>query len=832
MNSGWLALRLAWREWRAGELRALFAAVAITVAALASVNAFTLRMHLALDLESNRLLGADMVLASDHPIALQVLAAARARRLRVAQTAQFPSMVSTARQNVLAMIKAVSPGYPLRGRLRIAWRMGQPDWPVDTIPPRHAVWLEAQLAQALGVGVGDDIQLGDAHFRVAALLTSEPDRGGDFINLAPRLLMNIADLPATGLVVEGSRVDYHALFAGESRDVQHEREVLSPRLERGQRLLSLQDARPQVREVLDQAERYLRLAALLSVLLSSVAVLLATRQFVRSHLDACALLRCFGASQHRIITLYATQLTVLGVLAALIGGLVGWGGQAVLAQMLGRLAQLELPAASALPFVQAALAGLVLLAGFSLPPLLALRRVPALRILRREASGRGSRYDGVLAALAGLVTLTALLFWQTGDAGLTARVLVGVGGVLGSTAAVAWLLVQMIGWIGERGRGSWRQGLLNLRRRTLGSVIQIVAFTLGILALLLLTVVRDELLQRWQATLPANAPNRFIIHVQPDQRTDFLAWFRRNGLPAVQLYPMIRGRLVAINGHEVRSGAYADAQTRRLLDREFNLSYAVSLGAQDGLSAGSGWSGSGAPPQFSVEQGIAERLHLRLGDRLGFDVAGTPVSARITSLRAVKWDSFHVNFFVIGTEGLLRGQPTSFITSFRMPPGQDDLLDGLVRAEPNLVVIDVSAILQELQQMLYRVSMGVQFVFVFSVAAGLAVLYAGLMASRRERVQETALWRVFGARREQLWAAQVAEFATIGVLSGVLAAAGASMLAWRLSALFQLVWRFDPALWAIAAAAGGLSVTLAGMAGLWGISRVPPLVALREQTLQ
>ena len=832
MRIAGLAFKLAWREWRAGEWRVLFVALTIAVAGLTSVNSFTLRMHQALILESNRLLGADLVLVSDHPIAAQVFEAAQGQHLRIALTVQFPSMVSSPKYSVLSMIKAVSPGYPLRGQLRIARGMGQPDHGVDTIPERHAVWLEGNLAQALGVSPGDQLQLGASRVLIAALLTSEPDRGGDFINLAPRLLMNDADLPGTGLVVEGSRVEYHALFAGNRLDLQRERAELTGHLERGQHLLSVQDARPQVREVLDQAEHYLRLAALLSVVLSAVAILLSVRHFVRRHLDACALLRCFGASQSRIMVLYGTQLAALGTLAVLAGMLIGWAGQAVLAHLLGHLVQLDLPAAAALPFFQAGLVGLVLLAGFSLPPLLTLKHVPALRILRREQPRGSGLGDAVPVTVTGFISLAVLLFWLTDDARLATQVLLGVCLILALTAGLAWLLVQAAGWLGERLHTSWRQGLLNLRRRSLGSVIQIVAFTLGILSLLLLSVVRHDMLDRWHATLPVDAPNRFLIHIQPDQRQGILAWFQRNGLPSAKLYPMIRGRLVAINGHEVHGSDNTDARTRRLLDREFNLSYTPQIGGEDGMTAGSGWKGSAAPPQFSVEQGIAGRLHLHLGDRLDFNVGGMPVSAPITSLREVQWDSFRVNFFVIGTEGMFRDLPTSFITSFWLPPQRSDRLSELVHADPNLVVIDVSAILQVLQQMMQRIGLGVQFVFLFSLAAGLSVLYAGLVAGRSERLRETALWRVFGARREQLWAVQATEFFAIGALSGLLAASGTSLLVWRLDKLFHLPGGVDPALWLLGAAFGGVGVTLAGMAGLWGISRVPPLKVLREDLTQ
>lgn len=826
MNIVRLALRLLLREWRAGELRVLVLAVLIAVAGLASVNAFTARMHLALSQESNRLLGADLVLASDHALNPTWVAEAQQRGLSTAQTAQFPSMVSTATDSNLAEIKAVSSGYPLRGKLRIAASAFGADHVVTIIPSPGTVWLEGRLANALKLKPGDTVQLGYGKLKVAAILTNEPDRGGDFFNLAPRLLMNQADIAATGLVTVGSRVSYRLLVAGKGTAVDDFRNELAAQLQRGQRLLTVRDARPEIRDVLDKAERYLGLAVLLSALLAAVAILLAARHFLRRHLDACALLRCFGASQRTIVTLYALQIVALGLVAAMAGMALGYAGQAVLASILGKLANLDLPPVELLPFLQAALAGMVLLAGFSLPTLFMLRRTPALRILRRDVAA----FDALGAAtyLAGLAAMTALLFWQVRDVPLTLMVLGGLAVTLTVTVVLAWLLVLAAGWLGERSVGSWRQGLLNLRRRAGGSVIQVSAFTLGMLALLLLTVVRADLLANWHSTLPATAPNRFVINIQPEQVASVQAFLNKHALADAKLYPMIRGRLTAINGREVSSKDYADQQTQRLLDREFNLSYAQQLDANTDFTEGTGWHGDNPAPQFSVEQGIADKLHLKIGDTMRFDVGGAPLSARITSLRKVNWDSFKVNFFVIATPALLQHTSASYITSFYLPTTKIEVLNDMVRQYPNLTVIDVSAVMQTVQDMLDRVSAAVQFVFVFSLASGLVVLYAALAATRDERAMETALWRVLGAQRRQLWWAQMTEFAAIGLLAGLLAAAGASATGWALSSeVFKLPYHFDPLLWLIAIGSGGAGVAIAGVLGLWGISRVPPLVTLR-----
>ena len=821
-----LALRMALREWRTGELRVLWVAVLIAVTGLASLDGFTTRMHAALRQESHRLLGADLVLVSDHAPDRALMVQARQRGLRTAEVAQFPSMVGGVGQNRLAQVKAVGTGYPLRGRLRIADAVLGPDRPAAGIPLPGTVWLEPRLAQALRVHVGSEIELGYSKLKVAALLTNDPDLGGEIFNLAPWLIANRLDIPATKLIMPGSRVSYRLLFAGNPSRVKAFRSALAQRLSRGQKLLTVADARPQIREMLEKAEKYLGLAVLLSVVLAAVAILLAARHFVRRHLDACALLRCFGARQRTIVELFMLQITGTGLLAAASGMALGYAGQSILSGLVDNLTHLTLPPVTALPFLQAGLAGMLLLIGFSLPALLALRNVSALRILRRDSVA----YNGwsALAYSVGLFALAGLIFWEVGDAGLTLWVTAALAGFMVLTAIAAWALILAAGRLGEYNRLGWGQGLLNLRRRSVSSIIQVSAFTLAMLCLLLLSAVRGDLLDDWRNTLPAHAPNRFVINIQPQQLAGLRLFFQQRGMNDVTFFPMIRGRLTAINGRQVNSAEYADSQTRRLLNREFNLSYVDRLAADTVFAAGTQWSGANPLNQFSVEQGIADRLHLKLGDSLSFDVGGTLVSAPVTSLRKVKWDSFKVNFFVVANSALLQNMPAGYVTSFYLPPTRIAVLNELINAYPNLTVIDVSAILHTIETELTQATEAVEFVFLFSLASALAVLYAAIVATRDERARETAVWRVLGASRRQLRIVQTVEFAATGVLAGLLAATGASAIGWSVgSRLFGIPYHIDMRLWLIAVLGGGIGVAAVGILSLRSLSRLTPAAILR-----
>jgi putative ABC transport system permease protein len=598
---------------------------------------------------------------------------------------------------------------------------------------------------------------------------------------------------------------------------------------RGQRLETIQDARPEIRSSLDRAGRFLGLAALVSVVLAAVAVAMAARRHSERHLSGTAVMRCLGASQRTLVGIHVGELVLLGLIACTVGVLIAFGLQWAIGSWLQAEMKISIPPAGWLPALQGYGVGMIVLLAFGAPPVLALRRVPALRVLRRDLDP--TEPSAWLVALTGFAGLGALLWWKAGSATLGTAMLLGILATLGVLALLAWLMILLVRRLRSRLRGSLRYGLANVSRRAGTSVAQVSALGLGLMALLLLTFVRTDLLDRWQLSLAADAPNRFIINVQEDQRSAVNAFMAEQKLAPPTLFPMIRGRLVSLNGKPTSGADYAgDEQARRRAEREFNLSTAATLRDDNKVTAGEFWDKhASTTPELSVEERFAEQLGWKLGDRVAFDIAGQPFEGRITSLRSVDWESFRPNFFVIASPGSMDAYPASYITAVSVPPTQARFTAQLVERFPNLSVIDVDAVLKQVRSTADQVSTVVQVVFWFSLAAGMLVLLAAVSASQDERLLEGGVMRVLGGSRRQLRLAQASEFAAIGLLSGLVAAIAASVLSGVIAEqVFDLPWKAN---WSLAAIGGGLGMLAALVAGLFATRRVldaPPSVTLRE----
>ena len=817
------SLRMLARDWRAGELRVLAAALVIAVASVTSVAFFGDRVSQALLRDAHQLLGADLVLQSDHPWRAPLAEQIAREGLQLAQAANFISMAFRDDKNALAGVKGVTENYPLRGKLRIA-----PDVPVERGPARGTVWLEERLVSALGAPVGSRIRLGRADFEVAAVLTLEPERSANFFNIAPRLLMNLADVPATGLIQTGSRVWYYLYAAGPPDKITSLEKSIEPRLERGQRVDNLESGRPEVRASIERARRFLALTALLAAVLAGVAIALGTRRFVERHLDGCAVMRCLGATQRQLVALYGLEFALLGIAACAIGVLFGYAAQLGIAAFLAGLLQAALPAPGPLPALQGFLVGLVLLLGFALPPLLQLKNVPAVRVIRREG---GAPKGSALAAYAlGMAVLAALLIWQAGDLTLGGYVVGGFAAAVLVFFVISWLALKALtrpSVLRRLSSRTVRYGVANLRRHARGNAVQVASLALGLTAVLLLTFTRHDLVEAWRRSAPPDAPNRFLLGVQPDQLAQVKRFLEEKRIGKADLYPMVRGRVVALNGKPVSEADYTEERARRLIEREFNLSYMDSLPGHNQIVAGR-WLDPNRD-EISVEEGITKTLGWKLGDELTINVGGESFSARITSLRKLRWDSMKVNFFVIAPPRLLAPYPASFISAFRVEPGGEQALNELAARFPNLTIVDVGAAVRQAQAVIDSLITAVEIVFLFALLGGLLVLYSALVATEDERRREAAVMRVYGASRAQVTGAQRAEFLAMGAIAGLLATLGAAAIGQLLARrVFELDLPPSLALWLAGPLAGIALLSLNAWLSSRKVLRVSPALTLRD----
>lgn len=822
------------RDWRAGELRVLAFALVIAVGGMTTVGFFADRVESALARQGNQLLGADLIILSDHPLSQEYEEEAKQRGLATSTALKFPSMTARGDESLLTEIKAVTAGYPLRGDLSISEDFGDvsPEaraaHPAGTIPAPGTAWVDEKLMVRLSLNRGDLIEVGMLNLVVTALITQEPDYSIGFLNLRPRVLINEVDLSATGLIQEGSRVGYRLMVAGDASEVERFREWAQSRLMLGERIEGIRDARPEIKSALERAEKFLSLTALASVVLAAAAAALAVRRFTQRHLDGCAIMRCLGASQAEMLRLYLYHFLVLGLVASGLGCLLGFFAQGVLAYWLSGMVDAELPWPSIWPAVHGLLTGMVLLLGFALPPLLNLRSVPALRVLRRDI-GPPNPYSLTGYAL-GVAVLSLLFLWKAGDVRLGASVIGGFIAAIGLFGLFGFLLVKMLADMRSQTGGAWRYGLASIRRRATASVLQSVALGLGMMALLALTLIRDDLLRNWRTSLPPDAPNHFLVNIQPDQLQPMAEFFNERKMPSPTIFPMVRGRLTAINGTPIASADFTDTRAKRLVEREFNLSWADELQSDNQIVKGRWWRRDDkGEPVLSMEEDIAKTVGIHLGDMLTYDVAGSTFSAKVTSLRKVNWDSFRVNFFVVTPPGVLDSYPASYITSFYLPPERMEVTNQLVKHFPNLLVLDVATIIAQVQKMIEQVTRAVEFVFLFTLLAGLAVLYAAIASTQDERIHEAAIFRTLGANRRQLARAWAAEFAILGGLAGLFAAAGASALGYVIGEYaLNLAYTFNPWIWIIGLIAGTIGVTAAGLLGTRSALSTPPLMTLRK----
>ncbi|WP_434672477.1 ABC transporter permease [Pseudomonas sp. R1-15] len=822
-----LALRQLLRDARAGELRVLFFALLVAVAASTAIGYFGARLNGAMMMRATEFLGADLLLEGSSPARPEQIRSGTELGLEHARVVEFSSVVATDNGIQLSSVKAADDIYPLRGELKSAPAPFAPEETGGRPAPGEA-WVEARLLTALDLKIGDSIDVGNKTVRLSRVLTYEPDRAGNFYSLTPRVMINLKDLDATGVVQPGSRVSYRDLWRGPASALQTYRDLVKPGLEPNQRLQDARDGNRQIGGALGKAERYLNMASLVAVLLSGVAVALSANRFATRRFDASALLRCLGLSRRETMVLFSLQLAVLGLLASISGALLGWVAQLGLFALLHDLLPTTVPPGGLLPAIAGIGTGLVALAGFALPPLAALGRVPPLRVLRRDMlpipSSSWVVYGAALGAL-------GLIMWRLSLDLVLTFALLG-GGVVAALVlgGLLLLVLQSLRRMLARASLPWRLGLGQLLRHPLAAAGQALAFGLILLSMALIALLRGELLDTWQNQLPKNAPNYFALNILPNDKQAFTDKLMALSAQSAPLYPVVPGRLISINGEPAKEFVTKDSAGDRALQRDLSLTWAAELPAGNVVTAGNWWPQQPPDdiPGVSVEGKVAENLKIKLGDRLVFNVGGLNREAKVTSLREINWDNFQPNFFMIFQPGTLKDLPATYLTSFYLAPGHDQQIVDLSRAFPAVTILQVEALLEQLRSILAQVTLAVEYVLLFVLAAGMAVLFSGLQATLDERIRQGALLRALGAERLLLTKARRIEFGLLGAVSGLLAALGSelvSLVLYRYA--FDLPWHPHPWL-LVLPLVGALLIGAAGVFGTRRALNASPLTVLRE----
>jgi len=824
-----LAFRLALRDWHAGELRLLLIAIVVAVASVTAISLFVDRLQNALLEQSATFLAADRVLSGSSPAPEEFRAKATELGLQQAETVTFATMLYQGEEaNLLASVKAVSSAYPLRGVLRVSAEPFGPDSVSRSLPQPGEVWLDPRLFPALGLTLGDSVAVGMKTLVVTQVLTREPDRGGSFTDLAPRALMRIEDLDATQIVQPGSRVSFRYLLRGEDGAMEDVLATLEEDVRKRFRWLGARDSSEAIGNALGRAESFLLLGGLLAVLLAGVAVALAAHRYARRHFDHVGVLKTLGATPAVILRNFLGVLFLVGGVGVLVGLLVGNLLQQAVLYFVNDLIPGELPSAGMQPYVLGAITGFICLFSFALPPLLALRNVSPMRVIRRDLVD--SDLAGSMTYGAALLGTIVLLLWYSGSAVLTLYTLGAVAAVLVVFAAAAWLALRGTGALGMQAGSYWRLALAGIKRRSRASIAQMLIFGLAIMLLLILLLVRTSLLSEWREQLPDDAPNHFVMNVTPDEveqvALDLDGLSNRVG----ELFPMIRGRITGVNDMTTDEWmARLEGVWDNDLDNERNLTYAAEKPPENVITDGQWWQSDTTEKLISLENDYARQHGLSVGDELQVNVAGAIVRGRVTNLRRVDWDSMRPNFFVIFSPSMLDGIPTTFMTSFHLPRAEQRKLNGFMRKFPTVSVIPMEDIIEQVQDIVDRVTQAIELVLALVLSSGCLVLLASIASSRDERMAEHGLLRALGATRSLIAGSLSVEFLTLGALSGLLAVAGAELAVALLQVqVFELTPRLHGWFWLGAPLAGALLVAAVGLAGSRSLIASPPMRVLRS----
>lgn len=847
-----LAMRSLRRDLRAADVRALFIALVLAVAASTMIAFFLDRLERGLERQAGQMLGGDLVLEQRDPFSEELRERLESAGFVLSDQVDLVSMISRGERFQPASLKAVDDVYPHYGVSHVDFGNGTEQ--IASGPPPGEAWADPRLVELVDIALGDRVQVGQTELTISGIIEREADQSGGFGSFNPRLMMNTADVEATGLVQQGSRIEFEILAAGAPAALDQVQGLLAELRRDGVEVRDVRVDRPQLGNALQRAESYLGLAGLAAVLLAGVAVAMSTRRYVERHLDTAALLRCFGASQYQLVTIFTLQLLGLALVAAVIGALLGLIGQAVLVWLLVSFLPMTLPPPGLMPLGLGVFTALAVLVGFAGPTLLRIKRVSALKVLRRELDPLPPSAWLVVGVAS--IVFGGLLWLYSGSLPLAVALLIGGALLLGVLWVISALMLSGLLRVVQRfsGRSEWSQALRlggrQLARRRQAGLGQLLAFSVTFFAMAMIVLVRGDLLSTWQDQLPENTPNYFAINIQPSERDPFEAAISPRVETQSTLYPMVRGRIIGINGQSPRDAVPADARGDNSLRRELNLTWQSALPEGNEVVAGEwfsaaqadeqteqeqsqGWMGAveatpqAAPVPISMEGGLAERLGLDIGDEMSFSVGSDEITTQITSLRSLNWDSFQPNFFVIFPPGVLEQFGHSYITAFHLPEAEQGLIRELISEFPGVSLLNVDAILGQVRDVLAQVTRAVELVLVLVLLAGVSVLYAALTASRPMRAHESGLLRVFGAGSRMISRVQGAEYALLGFASGLMGAVLAELTTAALYIyLLDLAPRFHLGLWVLLPVGGAVLIGVIGHALSRGLRRQAPAASL------
>ena len=816
MSIASLIFKLFARDWRSGELKVLIAALFVAVAAISSINFFSDRVEIALMEETSRFIGADLQITGPREAEEAWLQEAENRGLEIGRSLLFATVSSTETEFQLSNVRAVDTSYPLKGNLNLTKADGSIT-PVNTKPEAGNVWVDSRLIQQLDAKIGDLVEVGVAEFEIAGVIESEPGRGGGLLNFLPRLVMNMEDVEKAQVIQPGSRVSWEYHFVGSREEIESYSAWYKDNSNSTWRQVGAKNGVPRIERTLDRAESFLGFASLASLILAGIAIAMVANRYSEHHFDHAAILRCLGCTQKDVLTIYGVNLLLIGVTTSILGAMAGFLIHLGLVELMASLLPPNLPLPSIQSFFVAIATGVCALVGFALPALIRLGEVAPLRVLRKDLTPVG--LTSYATYIITFLTLALVMWWQIGQIKLVANVLGGgiIVALVFGLFAQGFLKLGLL--IGRTSSGASYFGVKQVARHASAARIQVLAFGLSMLIMILVTLLRTDLLDTWQAKLDMDTPNHFIVNLEVNEKDLVEKFFDEQDIRHAGLFPMIRSRVIL-----------PETATREI-SREVNISWAFDVPAHNSLEEGE-WApeqtASGLPA-MSLERGFAASRNIQMGDIIEFKTGGFEYQGEVTSFRSVKWDSFKPNFLIIFTSDAIKDLPAEWMTSFYLAAEQKPLLSEMNELYPAATLIELDAIMNQVQRIIDQVSIAVEYVLLFVMLAGLMVLLASVQASMDVRNFESTILRTLGAKKKYLRKALVSEFGLIGLLAGLMAAVGTELTAFGLYRyVFDLPFEGHPWVWVTGPVFGLVIITTSGYMASRGILKQSPMVSLRQ----